>query len=496
MDKPKIIFRADGGPSIGMGHFVRTQALAEMLKDSFECIYATRTPTKDQKQEALQVCTAIIELPDDESHFDVFLNQLQGNEIVVLDNYFFSTDYQRQIKNKGSKLVCIDDIHDKHYLSDLVINHAPVSPEKFSLSSYSRLLLGFDYALLRKEFFQYEVPVKPSEKPFNHALLCFGGVDLNDLTIKNLIALVEIKNIEKISIVVGNAYQQIETLKTHIAANSSKKEIELHRGVNAENLIHLIDEVDFAVVPCSTILYEVLSRNKPVITGHYVDNQYEIAGGLQNRFSHILVLGDLNQRSIHAQDVELLEYRVKKYGTTPLISNHVTININKAFASLAKEFGIRIRKATKSDVDLYFHWVNEKAVREQSVHTAPIQYEEHCQWFHHKIQDENTILYLFEQNDQPIGQVRLDKEAEFLIVNYSVELSHRGKGLGSILLKMALENAEKENLATSVKSIKAIVKENNAASANVFIKLNFEQTGTTTINNSVFQQFKKDRYSA
>jgi len=38
MSKPQntkqrtIVFRADGGPSIGMGHFTRTLALAEMLK--------------------------------------------------------------------------------------------------------------------------------------------------------------------------------------------------------------------------------------------------------------------------------------------------------------------------------------------------------------------------------------------------------------------------------------------------------------------------------
>ncbi len=32
MTKRIIIFRADGGPTIGMGHFTRTLALAEMLK--------------------------------------------------------------------------------------------------------------------------------------------------------------------------------------------------------------------------------------------------------------------------------------------------------------------------------------------------------------------------------------------------------------------------------------------------------------------------------
>ena len=52
----------------------------------------------------------------EETHSADFLSHLQGDEIVVLDNYFFTTDYQRAIKQKGCRLVCIDDMHDKHYV--------------------------------------------------------------------------------------------------------------------------------------------------------------------------------------------------------------------------------------------------------------------------------------------------------------------------------------------------------------------------------------------
>ena len=39
-----------------------------------------------------------------------FLNKLTGDEIVVLDGYQFDSNYQKEIKNKESKLVCIDDV--------------------------------------------------------------------------------------------------------------------------------------------------------------------------------------------------------------------------------------------------------------------------------------------------------------------------------------------------------------------------------------------------
>ena len=35
----KIYFRADASATIGYGHFIRTLALADMLKDDFDCTF-------------------------------------------------------------------------------------------------------------------------------------------------------------------------------------------------------------------------------------------------------------------------------------------------------------------------------------------------------------------------------------------------------------------------------------------------------------------------
>ena len=82
-----------------------------------------------------------------------WVNALQGNEIVVLDGYNFDTVYQTEIKSKGCKLVCIDDIHAYHFVADVVINHAPdISREQYSCESYTKLYLGTEYLLLKKLF--------------------------------------------------------------------------------------------------------------------------------------------------------------------------------------------------------------------------------------------------------------------------------------------------------------------------------------------------------
>src|SRR4030095_2375161 len=78
---------------------------------------------------------------------------LKGDEIVVLDGYNFKTTYQQQIKSKGCKLVCIDDIHAYHFVADVVINHAPgIDAKQYSCEAYTQLYLGTKYVLLKKIF--------------------------------------------------------------------------------------------------------------------------------------------------------------------------------------------------------------------------------------------------------------------------------------------------------------------------------------------------------
>lgn len=291
MCKKTIVFRADGNSTIGMGHVIRTLALAEMLNEEFQCIFATRNPTIYQTNEIEKVCHELIVLPDEESHFEQFIHKLTGNEIVVLDNYYFDTDYQQQIKELGCKLVCIDDTYDKHYVADAIINHAGgLNEDMFSRELYSKLYLGYDYALLRKPFFTIET--FETEKKYA-CFIMIGGTDPYNITEKILLYLHENTFHLPIALVIGSANDKCKQF-------DKVRNICLFKDIDAVTVKHLMLESEFGIIPSSTSAIEACASRLPFITGFFVDNQKNLYANLKKDGLAICIgnLLEINQISL------------------------------------------------------------------------------------------------------------------------------------------------------------------------------------------------------
>jgi len=296
MIKRTIIFRADGGSIIGMGHFIRTLALAEMLKDDFYCIYATQSPTAYQIKEIESVCQERIDLPSDETHFDVFLNLLKDNEIVVLDNYYFTTEYQRAIKAKGCKLVCIDDMHDKEFFADLIINHAPgINPSDYRAQPYSRYALGLENILIRSVFLE-QAQEQRIIKNICTIMICFGGSDPLNLTKSVLQVVLKFEKFKKIIVITGAANQTVNILSELIKKDDR---IEHRHSLNQQQMLQTMLQTDLAIVPTSGILFELMSVGVAAITGYFAKNQQEASlnfSSLHLAFNLGNLLDNLNEK--------------------------------------------------------------------------------------------------------------------------------------------------------------------------------------------------------
>lgn len=262
----KIYIRADGGNKIGLGHLVRCIALALMLKEEFEITFVSLQIPERFQNEINSIGFNSIKINSEDDFFDI----LTSFDMVVLDNYSLDSNYQKRIKEFGCKLICVDDLHDKEFYADLIINHTPgISPNDYQKQSYTQFALGLDYALLRPTFLENAKINRKFEK-IETLFICFGGSDFNNLTARTIKVALEFLQLKKIIIVTGTAFEFDKEIQ--ILSNNNSR-TEWFSGISENKMLELMERSDLAIVPSSGILLEVLSAGCKVISGMYIENQ-------------------------------------------------------------------------------------------------------------------------------------------------------------------------------------------------------------------------------
>ncbi len=136
---------------------------------------------------------------------------------------------------------------------------------------------------------------------------------------------------------------------------------------------------------------------------------------------------------------------------------------------------IVLKEASEQDLLLYFDWVNEARVRENSFDEKPILIEQHRTWFLNKINDPNSMMKVAYFSEEAIGQVRFDQTDKGVFeIDFSVAKNWRGLGLGSKMMKIGVADLIKK-LPNFLKII-ARVKKQNEPSRKVFLKSGFKMS--------------------
>ena len=298
-----MVFRADASKSTGYGHFIRSLALAGYLKDDFVCEFASFNQddplgkiTEYQFDQICRVCRPLFVSAHSIDEFNAeFLKEIQADDIVVLDNYYYNTEYQKIIKRQGCKLVCIDDMHQYHMVCDLLFTPCPLKRENFSLESDTEFRGGLEWAFLREPFLQTSINRKRSND-LTTVVLAMGGADTFNLTDKMVGVIKSVIPDSIIDVVCG------DKVKISMLNDST---IRVHHKLMAEEMVKLFDNADVGVFSASTVCIEALSRQLPVIAGYYVNNQVEFYnyGVYHNYFSGLGSLLDNHTK---------IEYRLGK----------------------------------------------------------------------------------------------------------------------------------------------------------------------------------------
>lgn len=315
MVKPFLIVRADTETRIGTGHVMRCLALAQAWLDSggdAGFVMAMGAPVletrlKSEGIEIFKISTQAGSINDAVQTVD--LAKKKRANWVVLDGYHFDSSYQRKIKDSGHQLMVVDDMaHLDHYYADIVLNQNTHSESlKYTFESYTKLLLGPKYILLRREFLKWRGWSRRIPEVASKVLVTMGGSDPENVTLKVIQALqgVVVPDLE-VKIVVGPSNPYLHELQSEIRNLRFKTGI-LH---NAKNIPELMAWADVAVSAGGSTCWELCFMGLPNVILFFAENQRPIAERLDGIGGGINL--GLHDRLITEEIAVVLERLIKE----------------------------------------------------------------------------------------------------------------------------------------------------------------------------------------
>ena len=110
----------------------------------------------------------------------------------------------------------------------------------------------------------------------------------------------------------------------------------------------------------------------------------------------------------------------------------------------------------------------------------PVKWDEHCQWFAKRINNDNCFLFIaYDNDDVPVGQIRFELDLDMADVSISLSAKFRGRGLSRAILQQGLARAK---VLRKLKRINAYIQPGNKPSIQLFRGAGFVPMPATAIN--------------
>jgi len=261
-----ILFRCDGSVEIGMGHVVRCLALANELKDKYDCniTFAMRKLDLGNKKvlESFSVITANSE--------DIKLNYVDWltksildtkTEILILDvrDGLLSSDLKKIKIETGVKLVTIDDPEEKRLEVDLAFYPPVPQVKEMNWTNFKgKLYSDWKYVILRKEFLN---SISSPENDFTNIFVSMGATDPKNMTNLVVDSLNNISYPFHVNIVIGEGYMFRDELIEKLENISFDYDL----LINPRNIAKVMSKSNFAVISFGQTAYELTCLGVPAI---------------------------------------------------------------------------------------------------------------------------------------------------------------------------------------------------------------------------------------
>jgi UDP-2,4-diacetamido-2,4,6-trideoxy-beta-L-altropyranose hydrolase len=487
-EKEALLVRADAGQEIGTGHVMRCLALAQAWQENggepATFAMAMKTPALESRlvlegQQVLDV-SAHPGSADDALQTIAEARRRKA-ACVVVDGYHFGAEYQQIIKGAGLRLVVVDDFGGSGcYHADLLLNQNLYANESLyaGRAPRTRLLLGPQYALLRREFW----PLRGWRRKINSAgsrvLVTLGGTDPDNVTLKVIRALQQVRmdSLEAV-VVVGGSSRHFAELQEAIAGSP----VAIRLEYDATNMPELMVWADLAVSAGGSTCWEIAFTGLPTLVMALDNRQLIVVRELESR-GVALNLG--LHECVSAADVgdRIKQLLLSSEARSRMSARGPTLIDGKGGARVVEALTcqpLKLRTACEGDCEQLWKWANDPDVRKAAFHSDLISWDEHRRWFSGKLHDPKCVQFIaLDGRGALVGQIRFDLRDGEAEVDVSIDKGRRGLGYGAALIRIGVRELVRE---VPIKTIHAFIKVDNEVSRRAFQGAGFIGQGITQV---------------
>jgi UDP-2,4-diacetamido-2,4,6-trideoxy-beta-L-altropyranose hydrolase len=270
-----VLFRADSGPGIGLGHLHRSLALAASLKDfGVESIFLINEHALSHdivRQHGWPVLslTSVESSTAADTKSTLDAAAIHGCDAVVVDFHEAGTLYLARLREAGQYVIARDDLALYSFPCQMVFN-GNADAERlpyFSSSGDTSFLLGTHYLVVKREF--WKMPKRSPSTNVRSILVILGGTDQYDLMPKILNILDSLPGDFTVEAVVGPFFHNIQEVQA-VAGNANRA---INLVFNPSVVDKLMLEADLAISAAGQTLYELAATGCPTIAVAVANNQ-------------------------------------------------------------------------------------------------------------------------------------------------------------------------------------------------------------------------------
>jgi len=277
VERKVAVLRADASDLIGVGHVMRSLALGEALLDAgFDVVLASVDLPAGMREESRKCGITVVDLQcapfgaaDASATFSL------NGAVLVIDGYKFEREFFEILENRATDFAVIDDnVETKALAPSVVINQNPhATAEMYAhLSGKPQLLLGLQYALLRREV---RAAAKQAKSTIvGKVFVAMGGSDFLQLTSPIVHGLKDL-DIE-ICVAIGPTNGQRQQIEETVMSIPRARVI-----LQAEYITELASS-SLAILAAGSSLWEAAALGVPSIGLIVADNQSGAAQAFLN----------------------------------------------------------------------------------------------------------------------------------------------------------------------------------------------------------------------